>query len=99
MSRIRTRKRNGIHSPKKFAAGNARSAGELACALFMAQMVENAELRQEVQKLRCELDSLKALVAAAAVVQNNTNHGNAGSNGHHHHQHHHNNRQQQLGKH
>ena len=44
-------------------------------------MVENAELRQEVQKLRGELDSLKALVAAAAVVQHNNNNGIG--NGHH----------------
>jgi hypothetical protein len=58
----------------------------------MAQMVENAELRQEVAKLRGELDSLKALVAAAAVVQNNHNNNNnngiggqhAKSNGHRH---------------
>jgi hypothetical protein len=70
-----------------FSAGNARSAGELACALFMAQMVENVELRQEVQKLRCELDSLKALVAAAAVLQTNNNNGS--SNGHLHNQQHH----------
>lgn len=60
--------------------GAARSAGELACAMFMAQMVENAELRQEVQKLRAELDSLKTLVAAAAVVSG----GNNGTAGGHH---------------
>lgn len=61
--------------------------------MFMAQMVENAELRQEVQKLRTELDSLKALVAAAAVVGNNNGFGdgntNNGTNGHYRHHHHH----------
>ncbi|KAL3072475.1 hypothetical protein niasHS_017449 [Heterodera schachtii] len=60
----------------------SRNAGELACAMFMAQMVENAELRQEVHKLKTELDSLKALVAAAAVVGTNNGFDN-GANGHH----------------
>lgn len=50
--------------------------------MFMAQMVENAELRQEVHKLKTELDSLKALVAAAAVVGTNNGFDN-GANGHH----------------
>uniref|UniRef100_A0A183CKQ8 Uncharacterized protein n=1 Tax=Globodera pallida TaxID=36090 RepID=A0A183CKQ8_GLOPA len=68
---------------------HSRNSGELACAMFMAQMVENAELRQEVQKLRAELDSLKALVAAAAVVGTNNgfDNGGNGSNGHHRHIH------------
>uniref|UniRef100_A0A914HDJ5 Uncharacterized protein n=1 Tax=Globodera rostochiensis TaxID=31243 RepID=A0A914HDJ5_GLORO len=68
---------------------HSRNSGELACAMFMAQMVENAELRQEVQKLRAELDSLKALVAAAAVVGTNNgfDNGGNGSNGLHRHIH------------
>lgn len=75
----------------------SRNAGELACAMFMAQMVENAELRQEVQKLRAELDSLKTLVSAivgggnngGGVFENGGGGGGTNGNGHLRHQFHH----------